>query len=66
MNEMEKKAFEKVCSHGFCLECGAPVSHVGVGRPKIFCSDRCRWAYNKRKQRRKRKEMRNAEGRSDE
>lgn len=61
MDEMEKKQFEKACSHGFCLECGKPVSHEGVGRPRIFCSDRCRWAYNKRKQRKRRREAKDAE-----
>jgi predicted nucleic acid-binding Zn ribbon protein len=48
--------FIAACAKCFCPECGKPVMQNKTGRPRSFCSDRCRWAFNKRSQRRKAKE----------
>lgn len=34
--------------NGFCPNCGGPVKHNPLGRPKKFCSEKCRSAYNHR------------------
>ena len=34
--------------NGLCPNCGGPVRSNGRGRPKKFCSERCRTAYNHR------------------
>ncbi len=37
--------FLKSCAKQFCPWCGAPVTRNSNGRPKKFCSDKCRWAF---------------------
>jgi endogenous inhibitor of DNA gyrase (YacG/DUF329 family) len=48
--------FIAACAKRFCPECGKAVEPNKNGRPKSFCSNRCRWAFNKRAERRKAKE----------
>lgn len=52
--------FVAACSKEFCPWCGKPMGRNPMGRPRIFCSDRCRWAFNSWK-RRKRERERNEE-----
>ncbi len=33
------------CAKQFCPWCGRPVTRNHTGRPKKFCSDKCRWAF---------------------
>jgi endogenous inhibitor of DNA gyrase (YacG/DUF329 family) len=56
MKDEELNDFINACAKLFCLECGRPVSYSGKGRPRVFCSDRCRWAYDKRRRRQRLKE----------
>ena len=48
--------FIAACAKRFCPECGKPIEPNRIGRPRSFCSNRCRWAFNKREERRKAKE----------
>ena len=32
------------CAKQFCPWCGKPMGRNPMGRPRVFCSDRCRWA----------------------
>ena len=34
--------------NGMCPSCGKPVKHNAIGRPKRFCSEHCRSAWNHR------------------
>ena len=52
--------FIEACAKRFCPECGNPIIRNQTGRPKSFCSDRCRWAFDKRAKRRKVKENENS------
>ena len=51
--------FLKVCSKKFCPECGAPIRDARSvpGRHRTFCSEKCRWAFDKRKRRKELKKM---------
>lgn len=51
--EQPIEEFISFCAKSFCPECGKPVVQSWTGRHKIFCSDRCRLTYDKRKERRK-------------
>ena len=55
--------FIAACAKAFCPECGKPIVQNSNGRPKSFCSNRCRWAFNKRMERRKAKEALNENSR---
>jgi hypothetical protein len=33
-----------------CLECGALIAQAGTGRPRLYCSGRCRKAASRRRQ----------------
>ena len=51
MSRMEKDApgeFRTLMGilNGFCPQCGGPVKRNAIGRPKKFCSDKCRSAWN--------------------
>lgn len=48
---------ESACAKRFCPWCGSPVTNNGNGRPRTFCSDRCRWAFDKHRTRMKAKEI---------
>ena len=48
--------FIAACAKRFCPECGEPLEQNNNGRPRRYCSNRCRWASNKRSERRKAKE----------
>ncbi len=37
--------FLENCAKQFCPWCGMPVTRNRTGRPKKFCSDKCRWAF---------------------
>jgi hypothetical protein len=41
--------FIAACAKRFCPECGKPIEPNRTGRPRSFCSNRCRWAFNKRR-----------------
>ena len=60
MEDIERKQdlslFLESCAKRFCPECGKPIAINKIGRPRYFCSDRCRWAHNKRAERRREKE----------
>jgi endogenous inhibitor of DNA gyrase (YacG/DUF329 family) len=47
------------CAKQFCPWCGKPMSRNPMGRPRVFCSDRCRWAYNSWRHRKRMKEKEN-------
>jgi endogenous inhibitor of DNA gyrase (YacG/DUF329 family) len=49
-------SFIQSCAKRFCPECGKPIEINKIGRPRYFCSNRCRWAHNKREERRREKE----------
>ena len=53
---MDITEFTDACAKRFCPECGAPVGRNSRGRPRSFCSDRCRWTFDKRRQRRRARE----------
>lgn len=55
--------FIAACAKAFCPECGKLIVQNKNGRPKSFCSNRCRWACNKRMERRKAKEEPNENSR---
>lgn len=42
----------------FCPWCGSPVGYKGRGRPRVYCSDRCRWSANKKRDRERRRAVR--------
>jgi predicted nucleic acid-binding Zn ribbon protein len=44
------------CAKQFCPWCGKPMGRNPMGRPRVFCSDRCRWAYNSWRHRKRMKE----------
>ncbi|MCH4067240.1 MAG: DUF2116 family Zn-ribbon domain-containing protein [Lachnospiraceae bacterium] len=48
--------FIAACAKRFCPECGKPIEPNKTGRPRSFCSDRCRWAFDKRRKRLQAKE----------
>ena len=39
------------CAKRFYPECGKPIEGNRRGSPGCFCSNRCRWAFNKRMER---------------
>ena len=41
--------FIQCCSQTFCLWCGEAVSQNHYGRPKTFCSNKCRWDFHHNK-----------------
>ncbi|MGO5160533.1 MULTISPECIES: hypothetical protein [unclassified Bilifractor] len=47
------------CAKQFCPWCGMPMGRNPMGRPRVFCSDRCRWAYNSWRHRKRMKEKEN-------
>lgn len=49
------REFMESVSKRFCPWCGSPVGYKGRGRPRVFCSDRCRWAANKQRERDRKK-----------
>jgi len=48
-NDIEE--FIKDCAKRFCPFCGVAITPNANGRPKKFCSDKCRWDFHKRKER---------------
>jgi endogenous inhibitor of DNA gyrase (YacG/DUF329 family) len=48
--------FLAACSKEFCPWCGKPMERNLWGRPRIFCSNRCRWVYNSWKHRKRERE----------
>ncbi|MGN8818980.1 hypothetical protein ACTNEN_11780 [Oribacterium sp. HCP28S3_H8] len=60
MEDIERKQdlslFLESCAKRFCPECGKPIEENRRGRPRCFCSNRCRWAFNKRMERERRRE----------
>ncbi len=50
--------FIESCAKQFCPWCGTPVSRNRTGRPKKFCSDKCRWAFWKFEKRHKAEKQR--------
>ena len=53
---MDISEFTAACAKRFCPECGMAIERNKRGRPRSFCSDRCRWAFDKRRERQKVKE----------
>ena len=53
---MDISEFTAACAKRFCPECGMAIERNKRGRPRSFCSDRCRWAFDKRRKRQKMKE----------
>ena len=53
---MDIKEFTDVREKRCCPECGAAIVPNKRGRPRSFCSDRCRWTFDKRRERRRKKE----------
>jgi len=53
---MDISEFTAACAKRFCPECGMAIEQNKRGRPRSFCSDRCRWAFDKRRKRQKEKE----------
>ena len=53
---MDITEFTAACAKRFCPECGMAITRNKKGRPRSFCSDRCRWAFDKRRERQKVKE----------
>ena len=51
--------FLSSCAKQFCPWCGKPMGRNPMGRPRVFCSDRCRWAYNSWRHRKRMKEKEN-------
>ena len=50
-NEMDIEDFIEDCAKQFCPYCGNGIVQKPKGRRKIFCSDKCRYAFHKRKKR---------------
>ena len=48
--------FIAACEQQYCLWCGRPVIYAGTGRHGVFCPKRCRWAFDKHRQRERMKE----------
>jgi predicted nucleic acid-binding Zn ribbon protein len=49
--EMDIEEFIEGCAKRFCPMCGVAIVQKRRGRKKKFCSDKCRWAFHKRKKR---------------
>ena len=49
--EMDINDFIEGCAKRFCPYCGEAIIQKRRGRKKKFCSDKCRWAFHKRKKR---------------
>ena len=49
--EMKMDAFIEDCAKRFCPYCGNGIIQKQRGRKKMFCSNKCRYAYHKRKKR---------------
>lgn len=49
--ETDMAEFISDCTKRFCPYCGIAVTPNTNGRPKKFCSDKCRWAFHKRAER---------------
>jgi endogenous inhibitor of DNA gyrase (YacG/DUF329 family) len=48
---MQKNSdFTRNVAKRFCLWCGTPIVYSGFGRPRKFCSNRCRWSFDKYRQ----------------
>lgn len=45
------------CAKMICPWCSTPVMKSQKGRPRTFCSDKCRWAFDKYRIRKRKKEM---------
>ena len=58
--------FLQMCAKRFCPVCGEAIIPNMNGRPKKFCSDRCRGIYWKRRYRLREKEERIHENARDE
>lgn len=54
MMKSERSEFEAACCKAFCPWCGKPMRRNPMGSPRVFCTDRYRWAYNRWKRRKKR------------
>lgn len=50
MKMQENSDFTRNVAKRFCLWCGVPIVYSGFGRPRKFCSDRCRWSFDKYRQ----------------
>ena len=51
MEDQDLSSFLAACAKQFCPWCGTPVGRNANGRPRKFCSDKCRydfWNYEKR------------------
>ena len=51
MEDQDISSFLAACAKQFCPWCGTPVGRNANGRPRKFCSDKCRydfWNYEKR------------------
>ena len=51
MEDQDISSFLAACAKQFCPWCGTPVGRNINGRPRKFCSDKCRydyWNYEKR------------------
>ena len=64
--EQDVEEFISGCVKSLCPQCGRPVIQKPAGRPKKFCSDRCRGIYWKRRYRLREKEERIHENARDE
>ena len=63
---MDISEFTAACAKRFCPECGMAIERNKRGRPRSFCSDRCRWAFDKRRKRQKvREKSRNENSRTE-
>jgi len=59
--------FIAACAKQFCPWCGKAMTPVKKrGRPRAFCSDRCRWAFSKHKSRQREKDNAKRSGESPE
>ncbi len=47
-DEFDISAFLPNVSKQFCPECGEAITQNRIGRPRVFCSDDCRMAWNRR------------------
>lgn len=46
----ENSDFTRNVAKRFCLWRGTPIAYSGFEQPRKFCSDRCRWSYDKYRQ----------------
>ena len=44
MEDQDISSFLAACAKQFCPWCGTPVGRNVSGRPRKFCSDKCRYA----------------------